>query len=237
MKTRYSLSVLCALSLLMISAGSGSAQMTLHPDAVDVTLQSSSLSYDLNQGGSATYTVQGSIVSFMFTGSFRVQVPAPPLKQWIITTTIGGNIVQNGDMVSISANQTLPVVVSLRPYAEVPDTETYCLGLADGTTGLSIQCITLTVTGGKAAVGPDQTTPNITIVPNPAGNYIFMSGLSDMQAGYRYEIYSVTGAEVLRGMLPADARISTQELPSGAYRLLLFDGNRSVVNTAFTVVH
>ena len=134
-------------------------------------------------------------------------------------------------------NQTFSVEFDVIPYADRPDTESYCLSLIDGPTTQAKQCITLAVTDTKSAVTTDLPIPNVTISPNPAGSYIFARGLDNMQLGYRYEIFSISGAEVRHGLLPADARINVQDLPSGAYRLLLFDSKRALTNTAFTVLH
>ena len=235
MKTRTVLPLLCVLSFLMLAAASGSAQMPLHPDPFGISLDSGYLRYNMNQGTIPHFTVHGTISSYSISGSFKVQIP--PTKQWIISTKIGGNTVQDGDMVGITTGQTLPVEIMVTPYAERPDTEIYDLGLTYGGTLETMGEIILYTTNTKSAVSTDLPTPKITTMPNPAGNYVIVSGLNEAQAGYRYEIFSTSGAEVRHGLLPSNARINIQDIPSGAYRLILFDAKRMLTNSAFTVLH
>ena len=230
MKTRTAFPLLYALSFLMVAATSGSAQLSLHPDYMVVSLDSSFITYNMNQETIPQYTVRGSITSLVFAGTLTVKIKTG--MQWVINTKIGGNAVQDGDVININLNQPLSVEVLIAPYAERPDTESYCLTLTDGTTTQAGQCITLAVTNAKSAVSTELPVPNVTLVPNPAGSYISMRGFSHEEAGYRYEIYSVSGAEVRHGMLSADARINVQDLNSGAYRLLLYDAKRTLSTTA-----
>jgi hypothetical protein len=234
MKIRTAFPLLLAMSSLMVASGS-IAQMSLHPDDLDVTLDSSYLTYTMNQGTTPHYTVHGSIISFLFSGSFTVDIT--PTKQWIISTKINGSSVQSGDMVEISPGQTLPVEVMVTPIGEGIDTETFYLGLASGSKGLALSEIILYTKNSTSAVNADQPNPNVAIVPNPAANYITIRGLTSEQLGCRYEIFSISGADVRHGMLPADARINVQDLSSGAYRLLLFDGKQAFSNTAITILH
>ncbi|MDP4221033.1 MAG: T9SS type A sorting domain-containing protein [Bacteroidota bacterium] len=240
MNIRTFLPLLLAFSFVMVSAGNGSAQSdpVLYPYDVQLALDLTSISHDLNEQTITPDTIRGTMKDASGLGASNITINITSAMQWVISTKINGDLVHDGSMMSLGSGQSFPVEIVIFPYAERPDTEDYCLKLSlSPTYVLNHQCVTLTLTSTKAAVSTDLPIPNITVVPNPASNYVLMRGLSDMQAGYRYEIYSITGVEVLRGMLPSDARISTQEIPSGAYRLLLIDGNRTVVNTAFTVVH
>ena len=236
MKTRTALPLIYALSFLMVAAATGSAQLNpATPDPMALTLDSSFFTYNMNDATIPQRTVRGSIVSFVFTGSFTVNLQSAP--QWVISTKINGVAVQDGDMVGISQGQTLPVEIMITPYAERPDTENYCLFVKNGSKTMVGECITLTVTNTKSAVSTDLPAPNITVTPNPAGSYISVRGLSNEQSGYRYEIFSISGAEIRQGILPSDARINVQDLSSGAYRLLLFDGKRMLSNSAITILH
>ena len=236
MKTQIAFPLLYALSFLMVSFGSGSAQNPAYPYAIALTFDSAFISHDLNQ--TTPVTVRGSIKDMSNFGSIKMTVNITNAKQWVISTRIGGSAVNDGDFINLPQGGTLPVEITVVPYAENADTESYCLQLSMSPTYLlSHQCITLAMTKPNSAVSTDLLPPNITLVPNPAGSYIFVNGPNDKMAGYRYEIYSISAAEIRHGMLPADARINIQDLSSGTYRLLLYDGKRTVNNTAFTVVH
>ncbi|MDP4221034.1 MAG: hypothetical protein Q8896_11405 [Bacteroidota bacterium] len=237
-----------ALSFLLFSASIGSAQSDpAYPYSVDLTLDNRSITHDLNQQGEVPDTIRGTITDKSGLGA-DMTINITSAKQWVISTKINGNVVYDGTMMVLGMDQTLPVEIVISPYAERPDTETYCLDVSISPTyHLSGECVTLTMTDVKASVSTDLPTPDIAVVPNPAGNYVTVRGLKDSQLGYRYELFSITGAQVRQGMLstnarinvmlPADARINIENLPSGAYRLLLFDGNRTVANTALTVLH
>ena len=231
---KIALPLLFALSFLMLSHGIGSAQIPLTPDYVEFTFDSSSATYNLNQSNTPQYKILGSIKSLM---AYNLKVTIHSANQWVISTKINGAIVQNGDMVSMGQNQTFPVEFDILPYAEKPDTENYCIILDGGQFAQAGQCLTLTVTDTKSAVSDALPTPNISISPNPAGSYISVSGLNDMVSGYRYEIFSISGAEVLHGLMPANARINVQDLSSSAYRLILSDAKGIVSNSAITVLH
>jgi hypothetical protein len=239
MKTHIAFPLLYALSFLMVSAASSSAHLhPFYPYSVSFSLDTAFITYNLNQKTITPDTVRGGIHDDSQLGSYNITVKITASKQWITRTAINGAAVQDGSTITITQGQTLPVEVVFIPYADGPDTESYCLTLEMSPTYiLAHQCITLAVTNTQSAVSTDLPTANVIIEPNPAGNYIFVRGLSDLQFGYRYEIFSIGGAEVGHGMLPADARINLQDLPSGAYRLLVFDGKRTFSNMAFTVLH
>ncbi|HYM19669.1 MAG TPA: T9SS type A sorting domain-containing protein [Candidatus Kapabacteria bacterium] len=239
MKKLTVIPLLYVLSFLMVSAGSGSAQIKpAYPYSVLLSFDTALITYDFHQTTITPDTIRGFIQDESQSGSYSMTVNIQSATQWIISTTINGSHVQNGDVIPIAQNQILPVEVIVIPYAEKTDTESYCMTLTISPTYIvNHQCITLAVTNGKSVVSTDPPTPNIILEPNPAGSYMFVRGLTDMQASYRYEIYSVIGVEVLSGTLPADGRINVQDLPSGAYRLLLSDAKRTITNTAFTVLH
>src|SRR5665213_1517454 len=175
MKTRTAIPLLYALSFLMVSAASGSAQVGLHPIYLEVSLNSAFITYDMNETTIRPDTVRGSIISSGFAGSVTVTLKST--MQWIISTKINGGVVQDGDMIGITQGQTLPVEVIVIPYADGPDTESYCLSLTQGTNVQAEQCITLAITNNSATVSTQLPIPNVTIWPNPAGNYIVARGL------------------------------------------------------------
>ncbi|HWF43093.1 MAG TPA: T9SS type A sorting domain-containing protein [Candidatus Kapabacteria bacterium] len=239
MKTRTVISLLCALSFLILSAGSGSAQPNpLYPYAVALSFDSARITSDLNQTMLTPDTIRGSMQDMSGLGAAKMTINITTATQWVILTKVGGNIVHDGDVINLTSNQILPIEVIIFPYADRQDTESYCMTLSLSPTYLlNHQCISLVTISTTSAVRTDQPIPNVILEPNPAGTYIFARGLNDMQAGYRYEIFSILGAEVRNGMLPADARLNVQDLPSGAYRLLLFDAKHTLTNTTFTVLH
>jgi hypothetical protein len=246
MKTRNALLLLYALSFLIVSVGSGSAQIVQTPFELVLTFDSTFITSDINQTGVVTSdTVRGTIQNTSGSGvssSFDFTINMDNARQWIIITKIdtGANgfiQIKNGDVITIAPNQTLPVKVIILPYPDGPDTEHYCLSLTYGTTILSDKCITLAITNTKSAVSTGLLTPNVILEPNPAGDYMFVRGLDNTQTGYRYEIFSITGVDVRHGLLAADARINLQALPSGAYRLLVFDAKRTIANSAVTILH
>jgi len=242
MKTRTAFLLLSLLSFLLVSAGSGNAQITpLTPSCdISITFEHSSVTYDLNQKQVTPEIVSGSLVvpSIFCSSPMTLTIGIHPPTNWITQTKIDGNVVQNGSLISVSAGQTLPVEVTLTPNTESNNIDTFGIGFLYGGKGIALLAfITLNTTNGTSAVSADPHLPNIILEPNPAENYMFVRGLSSAQTGYRYEIFSTSGADVRQALLPADARINLQDLPSGAYRLLLFDGKRTIANSAFTVVH
>jgi hypothetical protein len=239
MKIRTALPLLYALSFLMVSVDKGNAQLNpAYPYGVALSFDSASITHDLNQITITPDTVRGSMHDVSGLGASNMTINITTAKQWIILTKIGGNAVKDGDIINLAPNQTLPVELIVTTYADGPDTESYCLNLSlSPSYQLNHQCITLALTNAKSAVNTDLPIPNIILEPNPAGSYVFARGLSNEQFGYRYQIYSISGAEVGHGMLPADARINIQDLNSGTYRLLLSDGKRQLSSTAFTVLH
>jgi hypothetical protein len=238
MKTRNAFSLLYALSLLIISAGSGRAQLNpAYPYDVALTLETSFLTYDFHQASTTPVTIRGSITDMSGLGADKMMINITSAAQWVISTKIGGYAVQDGTTINLGSNQVLPIEITIVPYADRPDTESYCLRLSlSPTYQLNHQCITLAVTNNPSAVRDDLPAPNITIWPNPAGSYMFVRGLDEV-TGYRYEIYSVSGAEIRHGSLPADSRLNIQNISDGAYKFLLFDGKRMLTNTEFTVLH
>ena len=239
MKTRTALPLLYALSFLTVSVTSGSAQLNpAYPYGVSLSFDSASITHDFNQTTITPDTVRGSMQDVSGLGASNMTIKIKTGTQWITSTKVGGSAVQDGDIINLGSNQTLPVEIIVVPYADRPDTESYCMTLSLSLSyQLNHQCITLALRNAKSAVSTDLLVSNVTLVPNPAGSYIFARGLNNIQAGYRYEIFSISGAEVRHGMLSADARITVQDLPSGAYRLLLFDAKGTLSNTAFTVLH
>ncbi len=235
MKTRTSLPLMFALSFLIISASSGNAQTNLHPTYMEVSLDSTFITYNMNEKTVPQHTLRGFVTSTGFVGSFTVSQKSA--IQWVISTKINGNVVHDGDIIGIGQNQMLPLEVIVVPYADRPDTESYCIYVSDGSTILGGNCVTLALTNSTSAVSPQMPIPEVTIAPNPAGSYIFVRGLRNAQAGYRYEIFSMSGAEILHGTLSDDARINVQNLPSGAYQLHLLDAKQTLINSAFTILH
>ena len=103
MKTRTVIPLLYALSFLMVSAASSSAQKSIHPDYMEISLDSSQITYNMNQTGTIPqYTVHGSITSLMYAGSLTVKIKSG--MQWVISTKISGTAVQDGDFISINVN-------------------------------------------------------------------------------------------------------------------------------------
>jgi hypothetical protein len=240
MKIRTALPLIYALSFLMLSHASSSAQLNpAYPYGVSLSFDAASITHDLNQTTATPVTVRGSMQDVSGLGADNMTINITTAAQWVISTKVGGNAVHDGDIISLGSGQTLPIEVTFVTGAYIPDTESYCLSLSlSATYKLNHQCITLiTFQDKNAAVTTDLPVPKVTIAPNPAENYIFAHGLTGEKAGYRYEIFSISGAEVRHGMLPADERINVQDLPSGAYRLLLFDAKQTISNTAFTVLH
>ncbi len=239
MKTRTAFPLLYALSFLMVTVSNSSAQLNpAYPYSVAFSLDSASITNDLNKTTITTDTVRGSIQDNSHYGNFKVTVNLAQGTQWITQTKIGGSVVQDGDIMQIGQGEIFPVEVLVSPYADRPDTESYCLTLSISPTYIvAHNCIKLVNMISKSTVSTDPLVPKVTLVPNPAGSYILVKGLTDASAGYRYEIFSIRGAEVRHGMLPGNARINIQDIPSGAYRLLLFDVKRMLSNTAITVLH
>jgi hypothetical protein len=238
MKTLTAFSFLVALSFLMVSVGSGSARLNAPcPCDLRLSLDTSFLTHNFNEGTITPDTVRGSIQDMSSYGArFTVKISAA--AQWVIVTKIRGNVVQDGDIIKFASDETLPIEIIIVPYAERPDTESYCLSILwDGTISQGTHCMTLAMTNTPSAVSPDLQIPNITIAPNPAGDYISVRGLNSEMATYRYELFSISGADVRHGILHDDAHISVEDLPSGTYRLLLSDGKRTISNTAITVLH
>jgi hypothetical protein len=64
--------------------------------------------------------------------------------------------------------------------------------------------------------------PQIKVYPNPAHQYIEVSGA---YLGMAYTITDITGKEVVRAALSPDNRIEVGGLPRGVYTLQLYDGN------------
>jgi hypothetical protein len=239
MKTRTALALLYAMSFLMVCATSGSARISAWPYDIRVSLDSQFVTFDLRDSVITPDTIRGSIQNLTDPGfgPVTLKVKITSALQWVTFARIGGNQVQDGDNIVLGDSQTLPIEIIVFPYAERADTESYCLSLLIGSSTLSEHCKTFVVTNNTAGVSIGLPVPNLTLVPNPAGSYMFVRGLSGVQAEYRYEIFSASGAEVRKGILPDDARIGLQGLPSGAYRLLLSDAKRTLSNTAFTVLH
>ncbi|MEP7234720.1 MAG: T9SS type A sorting domain-containing protein [Ignavibacteriota bacterium] len=246
MKIRHALPLICVLSLLMLSFGSASAQSDpAYPYGVELSLDLASITHDFNQTEIIPDTVRGTMKDMSGLGASNMVINITAATQWVIFTKVGGNLVQNGDVISLSSSQTIPVEIIIYPYADRADTESYCIHLSlSPTYPLSHQCITLALTDKTASVNTDLQTPSLTLVPNPASTYISVRGLGEVQANYQYEIYSGTGAEVRQGILTADARINIEDLSSGTYRLRILDGKQSVSSTTslrgtsiFTVVH
>ncbi len=219
----------------MVAATRGSAQVGLHPIYLEVSLDSTFITYDMNATVIHSDTVRGSIISSGFAGA--VTVALKTAMQWIVSTNIKGDVVQDGAVIGINQGETIPIEIIVTPSAKGPDTESYCLSLIAGSTTQAAQCLTLAITNAKSAVSTGLPIPSVTIQPNPAGTYILARGLNEELAGCRYEIFTISGAEVRHGTLPADARINVQDLNSGTYRLLLSDAKRTLTNTAFTVLH
>lgn len=225
----------------MLSVSRGSAQKIAHPatpEELTLTLDDSKITHDFND-----YPISPKIISGRLVSGFRgfdiltVKINMNTPKHWIALTKIDGNIMNDGETFTVRPMEIHPIEIILTANRDKPDTESLCLTFSDGPNKLTWQCISLVITGNQSAVSTDHPASNITISPNPAGNYIFARGLGEERAGYKYEIFSLTGAEVLHGMLPSDACINVQDLNSGAYRLLLSDGKRTLTNMAFTVLH
>lgn len=182
-------------------------------------------------------TVRGSVkfYSESLDDNVKLKVSISAPTYWSVLTKIGGSIVQDGDIIELTRGESRSVEVIVVPNSNEVATDSFSITLTDGC--VAKQSLALITTNTTAAVSSELPISDVTLVPNPAGSYIFANGLSNNQSGYRYEIFSTTGAEVGYGALPADARINVQYLPSGAYRLRLFDAKRIYSNTAFTVLH
>ncbi len=213
MKTRIAIPLFCALSFLMVSAGIGYAQMGLHPIYLDVTLDSSTITYNLNQETVPSYTVKGIV-----TYSPPTQQPADVsmtlggAKQWVVSTKINGVTAQNGDIIRITPGQSMPVELNITPYAEKADTETFSVifGSAGGT------YITLFVTDTKAAVNT-LPSPNLSISPNPATGSITIKGAPiNTQSVW---VLDVLGKSVIEISHPnsSDFTLDLSKLPAGIY--------------------
>lgn len=100
------------------------------------------------------------------------------------------------------------------------------------------------VAGTPIAVGLSQGTPDnvlfgidfevlsvdgvamnnkVTLAPNPASDYIRVSGLSQVET---YSIYNVLGAQITKGSISNNQQINIQNLNSGMY-ILSFDGEQT----------
>jgi hypothetical protein len=239
MKTRAAFPLLYAMSFLMVSATSGSAQVTpLTPCDPGISLQSGTITHDLSRQGATPHVVYGSIDYYIGgpCGAMTVNIGIRTPTNWITETKVGGYVVKSGDAIELTTSQT-PIEVTATPNTTKNGIDSFCIYIYQGTNGLGYPvCLTL-VTTDQSDVSADPPLPNIILEPNPAGTYIYVRGLSNAPGGFQYEIYSMDGAEVRHGMLPADARINVQDLNSGAYRFLLFDGKRTLANTAITILH
>ncbi len=238
MKTLTSLPLFIAL-LLMFSADSGSAQSTpAYPYNVSFILDTAYITHDLNETPLRPDTIHGTIEDFSQFGAFNMTVNISPATQWVTFTTIDGKTVKDGDVIAMTQGQRCKVEIIIIPYADRPDTENYCMTLSlNPTYILNSECIKLTLVKNISAVSVELPASNITLWPNPAGNYITLHGLGGEIAGYRYEIFSISGVKVRHGIVPDDTRISVHDLNSGTYRFLLFDAKQTLRSSAFTVLH
>ena len=107
--------------------------------------------------------------------------------------------------------------------------------------GLSLPFITLNIPPGTTAVykatnvwkdfNIEETTlstnsfslnNNLQLYPNPAKDYLSISGLEDKE---NYSIYSILGTKMSAGSIAKDEKINTQNLASGTYFLKFDQGN------------
>ncbi|HET9137718.1 MAG TPA: T9SS type A sorting domain-containing protein [Candidatus Kapabacteria bacterium] len=236
MKIRTVLPFVYALSLLMVTVINSRAC----PWQLGVTFDVPSVTHDVSNPELTPNPIYGAI-EFPNDNpddqmQFNLSLTVP--KHWTCIVKIDGNIVQDGDLVDVTRGQSRALEIIATPNSSEVDTESLCLSFSyKKSCGVGGGCLSFFTTGTAAAVGSDQPASNITLAPNPAGSYITAFGLNNEQSGSRYEIYSSTGAEVRNGRLPADARINTGGLPSGAYRLRLFDAAQLYFSGAFTIVH
>jgi hypothetical protein len=236
MKIRTVLPLVYALSLLMITAISSTAC----PWQLGVKFDAPSVTHDVSNPELTPNPIYGAI-EFPNDNpddhmQFNISLTVP--KHWTCIVKIDGVIVQDGDLVDVTRGQSRELEIIATPNSNEIDTENLCLAFSyKKSCGVGGGCLSLITTSTAAAVSSVPQAPSITLAPNPAGSYITAFGMNNQQSGSRYEIYSSTGAEVLNGSLSADARINVQDLPSGAYRLRLFDATRSYFSGTFTVVH
>jgi hypothetical protein len=237
MKIRTALPLLFVVGFLMVSSASSGAHVLPCPCDLNLTFDSTATIIHHLDRPASPVTIHGTVLNPDGMPNYKVKITSP--NQWVISTKINGTAVHDGDALDFPIGQTLPIEIIVTPYGEGPgtDTESYCISfLWNSTKMMGTHCLTLVTTNATTSVSADMPIPEITLVPNPAGSYISVRGLSDMQFGYSYDISSTSGADVLHGIVPADARINLHGLSSGAYRLLLSDGRRTIANTAFTVV-
>lgn len=70
----------------------------------------------------------------------------------------------------------------------------------------------------------DQINAKISLFPNPASNYVSVTGLKNKA---NYTIYNVLGAKINAGTITVDGKIDIQNLTNGVY-LLKFDGGNTL---------
>lgn len=226
------------LSFFIVFTSSARAQ-TYSPIEIvvlNVKLDSTSITHDPNQ--TVQKIVQGTVTypDPYSWGKVQYKISITAAAHWSAITKIDGKPVQDGDIIEMASGQTRALEVAVTPNSDAVDTDDYCVSFIHSFGTAGRLCLSLITTKPTAAITSDVSTPTVTISPNPAGNYITVHGLNNLQAGYQYEIFSISGVEVRQGMIPPDCRINVQDLPSGAYRLLLFDTKRTISNTAFTIV-
>jgi hypothetical protein len=89
-------------------------------------------------------------------------------------------------------------------------------------------------TGVFASVGQDLKVPELKVFPNPARDKIQI--LNPAQNGtVNYEIYSVTGSQVLPGTVHSNEYIDVRILPKGDYLLQLYDPQGSAVRSCLFI--
>ncbi|MCX7930850.1 MAG: T9SS type A sorting domain-containing protein [Chlorobi bacterium] len=85
--------------------------------------------------------------------------------------------------------------------------------------------ISFDVTFEATTSSVDQPLRDVTIAPNPASDVVYVSAV----AGARVEILDALGRLVHAQVMPSDrTAMSITELPSGAYRLVVRNGERSL---------
>jgi hypothetical protein len=223
--------------LYVDSNGVQTSYDTTHP-GLKFTLDTSSIRYRLGQNIMFD-TLRGSIQNLAADSLYFVISRTIP-SQWIITASVGQRILQADipDTLAIGPHVMLPLTVIVAPYPERADTEHLCYSVQLRGEAASVQehCIPLVILAPDA-VASEAPSPEITLYPNPAENYISLGGLPSEASAMTYRIFSAVGVEVASGDLSGTDRINITGLASGAYRLQLSQSGQLVANRAFTMLH
>ncbi|HEY3876683.1 MAG TPA: hypothetical protein VGM92_14495 [Candidatus Kapabacteria bacterium] len=220
---------------LVFMASSSSAQT--NTASLEFTLNSTPVVSQFGEFESlAADTVRGSIQN-LTTDSVYFTVHRMGAMQWILHAYIDG--IYNRwaeDTIGIGPSETLPVMIQFIPYPTGPDTEKACITATTASGDTAESCV-LTYTIAQSRVTNMTRPSNIFLMPNPASQYITLSGLNSSESLINYQVISVIGQEMTQGSLGSGSEIDLHDVPDGTYWLLLLQSARVIEEKAFTVLH